>query len=221
MKRNYIISVTGFKGGVGKSTTAIHLAGYFSQFYPTLLIDGDPNRTAIDWSNRGEGLPFEILDLQDLQKNSKTKEKTTAGYKVMIIDTPARPDKDDFEELAKTHLIILPTIPDIVSFTPTARTAQSLGKHKSRCRALITMATSHKKKKTIDGQTQYLTDAEYMRLELEKMGFPIFQTNIRSTTKIREAAEEGKLAGQMDNKYLKSLWQDYANVGEEILEFLS
>ncbi len=60
-----------------------------------------------------------------------------------------------------------------------------------------------------------------MRLELEKMGFPIFQTNIRSTTKIREAAEEGKLAGQMDNKYLKSLWQDYANVGEEILEFLS
>ena len=36
------ITVTNYKGGVGKTTTAVHLAAYFQRLAPTLLIDGDP-----------------------------------------------------------------------------------------------------------------------------------------------------------------------------------
>ena len=36
-----IISIAGFKGGVGKTTTAVHFAAYLQQSAPTLLIDGD------------------------------------------------------------------------------------------------------------------------------------------------------------------------------------
>ena len=43
-----IITVAGFKGGVGKTTTAIHLACYFAQqSEKTLLVDGDPNRSSL------------------------------------------------------------------------------------------------------------------------------------------------------------------------------
>ena len=41
------ITVTGFKGGVAKSTNSLHLATYFSDKGKTVLLDGDPNRTAI------------------------------------------------------------------------------------------------------------------------------------------------------------------------------
>ena len=41
-----IVTVTGFKGGVGKSTTAIHLATYFSEKGKTVLVDGDPLRVS-------------------------------------------------------------------------------------------------------------------------------------------------------------------------------
>jgi chromosome partitioning protein len=56
MKYLMIITVASFKGGVGK-TTAVHLATFFQQQGPTVLIDGDPNRSASAWHQRG-ALPF-------------------------------------------------------------------------------------------------------------------------------------------------------------------
>ena len=59
-----LITVAGFKGGIGKTTTAVHLACYFSQLGKTLLVDGDPNRSATGWSKRGErNFPFKVVDL--------------------------------------------------------------------------------------------------------------------------------------------------------------
>ncbi len=49
------------QGGVGKTTTALHLAAYFQKLAPTLLIDGDPNRSARAWA-RNDEMPFHIVD---------------------------------------------------------------------------------------------------------------------------------------------------------------
>ncbi|HBB36204.1 MAG TPA: hypothetical protein DDZ80_14775 [Cyanobacteria bacterium UBA8803] len=54
-----ILTVTGYKGGVGKSVTAVHLATFFSDLGNTVLVDGDPNRTSLGWNSRGK-LPFTV-----------------------------------------------------------------------------------------------------------------------------------------------------------------
>lgn len=43
-------AVVNTKGGVGKTTTAVHLATYLALAAPTLLIDGDPQETGATWA---------------------------------------------------------------------------------------------------------------------------------------------------------------------------
>lgn len=44
------IAVVNTKGGVGKTTNAVHLAAMLAQQSPTLLIDGDPQASAASWA---------------------------------------------------------------------------------------------------------------------------------------------------------------------------
>ncbi len=44
------IAVVNTKGGVGKTTTAVHLATMFARDSHTLLIDGDPQASAASWA---------------------------------------------------------------------------------------------------------------------------------------------------------------------------
>ena len=86
------ITVTNYKGGVGKTTTAVHLAAFFQRHAPTLLIDGDPNRCATRWADTGK-MPFTIVDREESDYHAR-------NYTHVIKDTEARPGMADFEKLA-------------------------------------------------------------------------------------------------------------------------
>lgn len=45
-----IFTVANTKGGVGKTTVAVHLAAFLAGQGPTLLIDGDPQASAASWA---------------------------------------------------------------------------------------------------------------------------------------------------------------------------
>lgn len=195
-----IITVTGYKGGVSKSNTAIHLATFLSDKGKTILVDGDPNRTALSWSQRGK-LPFSVADERQAMK-------MIAGNDFVVIDTPARPNSDDLKELAKgCDLLILPTIPDVVSLEPMLQTARDLGN--ANYRALIAIVPPAPSK-----------EGAAMRQELIENNIPVFKTMIRRAAGFQKAALEGVPVRDISDSRSRVAWLDYQALGKEIMEVL-
>lgn len=193
-----MITVANFKGGVGKTTTAIHIAGYLSKKGKTLLVDGDQNRSSLEWSEAGN-FDFEVVSPKDL---------TTKGFDHIVVDTEARPKPKDLKTLSKvSDLIVLPTTPDAMSIKATVKTFSDLENLEAEnFKILITMTPpppSH------DGE-----DAQEF---LKKNKLPVFKTIIRRYTAYKKASLSGCLVRDVKNPYARIAWSDYQKIGKEIL----
>src|SRR5687768_5977456 len=103
-----ILGVLTFKGGQAKTTSSIHLAGFFNNRAPTCLIDSDPNQSALTWA-RHDQLPFKVVDDNQTAKVARQ-------FENLIIDSKARPTKRDIESMQENcDLLVLPVTPDSLS----------------------------------------------------------------------------------------------------------
>jgi chromosome partitioning protein len=193
-----LITVAGFKGGVGKTTTAVHLACFFSKLGDTLLVDGDPNRSATGWSKRGS-LPYKVVDLMQAALYSPK-------YEHIIIDTAARPDEKELQALADgCHLLVLPTTPDALAIDALIQTIDLLqGLDSDRYRVLLTMV--HPKPVKM---------AEMAREAL--VDLPLFKGEIRRLIAYEKASLQGTPVYEVKDRMANIAWKEYEAIAKEIL----
>jgi chromosome partitioning protein len=194
-----IISICSFKGGVAKTTTAVHLACFFaSTGRSVLLVDGDPNRSATGWAKRGD-FPFKVCDLMAAAKFSQ-------GMDFTILDTQARPDAAEMDAIASgCDLLLLPSSPDALAIEALFNTTATL-KSIEGCRVLLTLCDVRKKAMTASA-----------RAGIQKRGLPLFKSEIRLYTAYQKAALLGVPVYQSGDQYGRIAWNDYKSLGEEIL----
>ena len=110
-----IISLLNQKGGVGKTTLATHLAGELAQAgQSVLLIDADPQGSALDWSQRRaqSGYPrlFSVIGLarETLHQEAPAMAR---GVDHIIIDGPPRVAALARSALLASDVVLVPVQP--------------------------------------------------------------------------------------------------------------
>ncbi len=195
-----VIAVAAHKGGVGKSTTAVHLAAYLQQKASTVLVDSDPNRSVCGWAVNGT-LPFEVIPLHQAARR-------TREFEHIVIDTNAGLRPDELKEIVQgCDLLILPTTPDALSYQALMLTVGIIepiaGAH---YKALLTIIPPRPSR-----------DGDEMRQELESRSTPLFTTGIRRFVAYQKAALAGVPVYQAADPRAQEAWSDYLSLGKEIL----
>ena len=195
-----IITVTGYKGGIGKTTTAIHVAAYLQQQAPTVLVDGDLNRSATGWARNGS-LPFQVADERQAAKVSRE-------FEHLVIDTAARPVREDLEALVTgcDHLII-PTTPDALALHALGQTVRALeGLRATNYRVLLTIVPPAPSR-----------DGDEARASLVAQGVPVFVTAIPRLAAFSKAALAGIVVSDVrGDPRVRRGWEAYARLGKEL-----
>ncbi len=196
-----IITVASHKGGVGKTTTAFHLAAFLQEQAPTLLLDGDETRNATAWARRGRGVAFKVADEVQAAKLAR-------DFTHVVIDTGQKPREADLKALSEgCDLLIVPTVPATLDTDGLVLTIEALGLIGSvNFRVLLTKVPPPPE-----------PDGKLLRLALERQNIPVFAAEIPRLKAFEKAAALGVTVSLVDDPRANRGWEAYAAVGQEVL----
>lgn len=195
-----IITVASYKGGVGKTTTSVHLAAILQKKAPTLLVDGDPNRSATGWLKRGS-LPFKIIDERLLARYAR-------DYQNIVIDTEARPSQEDMATLVEgCDLLVLPTTPDVLALEALQLTINNLESIGAKSYKVLLTIVPPKPSR----------DGDEARAMLKKGNVPVFTNQISRLVAFQKAALEGVPVNLAKDARAEKGWKEYLAVAKEII----
>jgi chromosome partitioning protein len=181
-----IIAIVSQKGGAGKTTTAINLAAALAETGArVLLIDADPQHTAMDWSAMREGdPPFVIIALPQPVLHRDVP-KLATDYDFVVIDGPPRNYEVTRSAIAAADLILIPVQPSGADFWASRETV-NLAKeaHAFKETQKSVLVVSRKKGKTALGRD--------IREALATFEIPLFRADIPDRIAYAEAITNGK-----------------------------
>lgn len=198
-----IITIASFKGGVGKTTSAIHLAYYLAELSnpdEVLLVDGDPNRSCLGWADRGT-IPFKVCDLLAAAKHSNGKTHT-------VIDTQANLQADMLKTLSDgCDLLLLPTTADALSLEALLATVSQIDKSVKVAVAVV----------KVDPRT--IPTAKKAQAMLRGQGLHVCDRLVRQYAAFQYAALKGVPVQNSAQSHARTGWGDYQELGKELMSY--
>lgn len=105
------IAVISQKGGNGKTTLAIHLAALASESNKVILMDLDPQGSAIEWASRRGDRPPDITPAHPAALAKEIERAGDEGYTFAVIDTAPHADHAALQAARAADLVVIPCRP--------------------------------------------------------------------------------------------------------------
>jgi chromosome partitioning protein len=119
----HVIAIVSQKGGVGKSTLAVHLATEaYAQGQRVLLLDLDPQGSAMEWASRRGDRPPDVSGANPASITKEIERARTDGYDLVLVDTAPHADHAALQAARAADLVAIPCRPstfDIAAISAT------------------------------------------------------------------------------------------------------
>jgi chromosome partitioning protein len=170
-----IITLAHQKGGVGKSTLATNLRGYFAGGgYKTALVDIDPqgslSKLVRTFSDQDGREPEHVIE-RGSYKTYKDLLTLLEPYDIAVIDTPPYLSKELQDVFEITNVILVPCKASPLDFLAIGDTLDLIRQAKTKRKDLIAAVV----------MTMVITGTDFttqIRTELEKTEFPVLKAEI-------------------------------------------
>ena len=198
-----VISLTSFKGGVGKSTLAVNLAGALALNASTLLIDEDPLRSCHQWASQNGRLPMPVLLPEEVEGSALS----TSRY--LLLDTEGRPKLEDLSELISSSAwTLIPCGTSGLEIDGTLRLIEALRNADTELEKVKVVITKAPPVGTVGQQAR---DA------LREAEIPVANSVVRSYVAHQKAAELGVLVKDVPDPRASQAWADVLELAMEIV----
>lgn len=206
-----IVSFLNQKGGVGKTTLAVHLSMALAlRGQRVLLVDADPQGSALDWSASRQAEPrFAVIGLPTKNLHREV-QAHVPNYDVIVIDGPPRVNELARAAIMAADIVIVPVQPSPYDVWAAKEITD-----------LLTEATAFKPNQksafVINRKIVNTAIGRDVAEALSDYPYPVLANAISQRVAFAESAAQGSTVLELDPK--SSATQEMNALTDEILDF--